>query len=188
MNYELNTKPLLTETQLTERMAELAREIAADYANHTNHSNHTSRVTVVGVLNGAFVFVADLARALSKAGVDADIDFVAVSSYVGTVSGGVLTYGKKPKLDLRGRDILLVDDILDTGRTLSALAADIKGYGAKSVRTAVFLDKKVRHEVAFEADYVGFVIPDTFVVGYGLDCDERWRALPYVASVNCVET
>ncbi|GHU57782.1 hypoxanthine phosphoribosyltransferase [Clostridia bacterium] len=177
MQYKLNDKPLFTETQLAARVSELSGDIAADYA---------EGVTVVGVLNGAFIFTADLARALSSAGVSVDIDFVAVSSYSGTVSGGVLTFSKKPKLDLRGRDVLLTDDILDTGRTLSALVADVKERGAKSVRTAVLLDKKERREVAFEADYAGFVIPDTFVVGYGLDCEERWRALPYVAGVDCV--
>jgi hypoxanthine phosphoribosyltransferase len=132
---------------------------------------------VVSLLNGTVMFLADLIRHLT---LPLRLDFMGVSSYgLGTESGD-LVFTKELRLDVRGRDVLLVDDILDTGKTLAAVAGLIKSKGALTVKTCVLLDKKARRAVPFEADYVGFDIPNEFVVGYGLDFNERYRNLPCI--------
>jgi hypoxanthine phosphoribosyltransferase len=134
--------------------------------------------TVVAVLNGSVVFVADLIRALP---IPLRLAFVWAESYrQGTTGTGLRLESRPSEADIRGRHVLLVDDILDSGRTLSALVAELRARGARGVRTSVFLDKPARRTVSIEADHVGFTIADEFVVGYGLDYAGRYRNLPYV--------
>lgn len=142
-------------------------------------------VTVVGLLKGAFVFTADLVRALDGQGVRPRLEFLQVSSYgAGTESSGrVQVIGGLPG-SVQGRDVLLVDDIQDSGRTLAFTAEMLKEHGARRLWSCALLDKPSRRKVAFEADFVGFSIPDVFVVGYGIDYAERWRHLPWIGKVT----
>jgi hypoxanthine phosphoribosyltransferase len=160
---------LISEDRIARRVAELARQIEGDY---------TGRETVVvALLNGTVMFLADLIRHLS---LPLRLDFMGVSSYgLGTESGD-LVFTKELRLDVRGRDVLLVDDILDTGRTLYRVSARLRELQPRRIRTCVLLDKRARRVEPIEADYVGFEIPDLFVVGYGLDFAERYRNLPFV--------
>lgn len=160
---------LIPEDRIARRVAELACQIERDY---------TGRETVVvALLNGTVMFLADLIRHLS---LPLRLDFMGVSSYgLGTESGD-LVFTKELRLDVRGRDVLLVDDILDTGRTLRRVYDKLHDLRPRRIRTCVLLDKKARRVEDIEADYVGFEIPDLFVVGYGLDFAERYRNLPFV--------
>jgi hypoxanthine phosphoribosyltransferase len=141
--------------------------------------------TIISVLNGAFVFTADLMRALAKRGVHPRVEFVNLKSYgdATTSSGQVRVIGTLPE-DLRGRPVLLIDDILDSGRTLSFAKHLLEGLGGSPVKIAVFADKPSRRVVPLEADFVAFTIPDRFVVGYGLDHAQQWRGLPDLAAVD----
>lgn len=165
--------PLISEARIQERVAELAARIDRDLA-------HADEVVFVGVLKGAFIFLADLTRRLQ---VPHRIEFVAVSSYGGEGPLGEV----RLELDLRhpivDRHVILVDDILDTGRTLGYLSRLLEAQGPRSLRTCVLVRKKGVAEVAKEPDYVGFDIPDEWVVGYGLDFRERHRTLPYIGTV-----
>ena len=160
---------LIPDDRIARRVAELAREIERDYLGR--------ETVVVALLNGTVMFLADLIRHLS---LPLRLDFMGVSSYgLGTESGDLI-FTKELRLDVRGRDVLLVDDILDTGRTLSRVLGRVRELKPKRIRTCVLLDKKSRRIEDVEADYVGFEIPDLFVVGYGLDFAERYRNLPFV--------
>jgi len=139
-------------------------------------------LVVVGVLTGSIVLVADLIRRLEC---PIELSMVSASSYRGTAtSPGRLELRLDSLPDLAGRDVLLVDDIFDTGRTLEAIVAELRSRGASSVRSLVLVRKAGRAEVAFQPDYVGFDIPDVFVVGYGLDFDGAWRHLPHLAALD----
>jgi hypoxanthine phosphoribosyltransferase len=160
---------LLTERQIARRVGALAREISRDFARR--------ELVVVAVLNGTVMFLADLLRHLT---LPLRLDFIGVSSYgLGSIPGE-LVFTKELRLDVRGRDVLLVDDILDTGRTLSRLLGTLRALKPRRVKTCVLLNKPSRRTEPVEADYVGFNIPDQFVVGYGLDYAERYRNLPFV--------
>jgi hypoxanthine phosphoribosyltransferase len=162
---------LLAADRIQARVAELAGRVAADYRGRP--------VTIVGVLTGGLMFLADLVRHLD---LPLRLGFVQASSYRGpATSPGELHYLPELLPDVRGRHVLLLDDILDTGQTLSRLVAHLHTLGAASVRTAVLLRKRGRQRVPFEPDYCGFDIPDAFVVGYGLDFNDEHRHLPYVA-------
>ncbi len=162
---------ILTEEQIRAKVADLAEAVSREYAG--------KRLLIVGVLNGAIVFVADLLRALT---VPAELDFVGVSSYGGsTVSCGEVELTKDVAGSLEGKHVLVVDDIVDTGRTVAALVACLKAKNPDSVRVCTLLDKPSRRAVDFRPDLVGFTIPDKFVVGYGLDFAQAYRGLPYVA-------
>ena len=164
---------LFTAAAIRERVAELGRQICIDYAPPARE------LTVVAVLNGSILFLADLIRQLP---LPLRVDFVGASSYgSGTASAGAVTLTRGIHLDLAGRDVLLIDDILDTGLTLHALGREIARAHPGSLRTCVLLDKPARRRVPIQADYVGFTIADAFVVGYGLDYQERYRNLPYIA-------
>ena len=168
---------LLSEEALRERIDALAAEIGRDFRGRD--------LAMIGILRGSFIFLADLVRALHRHGVRSVIDFIVLESYgAGTESSGRVRLNKDFRLDVTAEDVLLVDDILDTGRTLSYAAALLRERGAKSVRTCALLDKPARRVVPFQADYVGFTIEDAFVVGYGLDYDHHYRELPYVAKVT----
>jgi hypoxanthine phosphoribosyltransferase len=162
---------LLSAEQIQRRVGELARQIAADY--------HGRPVTIVGVLTGSLIFLADLIRHLD---LPLRVGLIQASSYRGpTTTPGALHVQPELTPDVRGRHVLLLDDILDTGRTLSHLVGQLHGLGAASLRVAVLLRKRGRQQVALEPDYCGFDIPDAFVVGYGLDFNDEYRHLPYVA-------
>jgi hypoxanthine phosphoribosyltransferase len=160
---------LITDAQLARRVRVLARQIQRDFAGR--------ETVVVSLLNGTVMFLADLMRHLS---LPLRLDFIGVSSYgSGTVSRE-LVYTKELRLDVRGRDVLLVDDILDTGRTLHDVIAKLRSLQPRRIKVCVLLDKPARRLEKVRADYVGFSIPDLFVVGYGLDFAERYRNLPFV--------
>ena len=169
-----NLEPLYTAEQIQVRIAELGAEIARDYAGRNP--------LLVGVLKGACIFLSDLVRAIDAR---VGLEFIAISSYgTGMRSSGEVRIVKDLDVPVEGRDILVVEDIVDTGLTLSYLIASLHGRGAKSVRLAALLDKWERREREVQIDYVGFRIPDAFVVGYGLDFAERYRNLPYVAVIK----
>ena len=140
---------------------------------------------MIGILRGSFIFLADLVRDLYQHGVRPRIDFMTLESYgSGTESSGHVQVVKDIRMDLAGADVLVVDDILDSGRTLNFAKRHLLDKGVKSVLTCALLDKPSRRAVPFEADFVGFKIPDEFVVGYGLDYDSHYRELPYIAKVT----
>ncbi len=173
---------LLTAEQLDNISSRLAEEIRRDYL-PADGLPRKRKLIVVCVLKGSVFFFVDLVRKLNF---PVELDFVKVSSYyAGTSSSGQL----KIHLDLKrddyeNIDILLVEDIVDSGRTLKALTENLRGRGAHSVHTVTLLDKPARREVDFKADYIGATIPDEFVVGYGLDYDEGYRNLPYVGVLS----
>lgn len=139
---------------------------------------------MIGILRGSFMFLADLVRDLYEHDVHPRIDFMTLESYgSGTESSGTVRVTKDIALDVSGAEVLLVDDILDTGRTLSFANQHLYEKGASAVRTCTLLDKPSRRVVPFEADFVGFKVPDEFVVGYGLDYDGYYRELPHIAKV-----
>jgi hypoxanthine phosphoribosyltransferase len=165
---------LLTEAQIQERVRAVAREIEADYQGKP--------LTIVAVLTGSLILLADLIRRIE---LPLRVALIQTSSYKGaTTTAGALTINEAFLPDVEGRDVLLLDDILDTGHTLITLIARMKERGALSVRTAVLLRKIGRQQVELEPDYCGFVIPDAFVVGYGLDYNDDHRHLPYVAVID----
>jgi hypoxanthine phosphoribosyltransferase len=150
-------------------VAQLGREVARDFAGR--------ETVVVALLTGTVMFLADLIRHLP---IPLRLDFLGVSSYGAGTTSGELVYTKELRLEVRGRDVLVVDDILDTGRTMDRVVTKLRTLRPRRVRTCVLLDKKARRKVKFHADYVGFEIPDEFVVGYGLDYAERYRNLPFI--------
>jgi hypoxanthine phosphoribosyltransferase len=163
---------LIPAERIQERVAELARQIAADY-------RQQRPITIVGVLTGSLMFLADLVRRLD---LPLRIGLIQASSYRGAVTApGELHVQPELRPDVGGRHVLLLDDILDTGRTLTHLTDHLRQLGAASVRVAVLLRKRGRQQVPLEPDYCGFDIPDAFVVGYGLDFNDEYRHLPYVA-------
>ena len=168
------TKILVTEEQITSKVAELAAEIDAKYAGKD--------VLLVGVLKGAVMFMADLSRAIQ---IPVQMDWMAVSSYgSGTQSSGVVRILKDLDADVLGRHVLIVEDIIDSGLTLSWLASNLKARGAASVEIVAFLRKPDAAKVDVEVALVGFDIPNEFVVGYGLDYAERYRTLKGVAVLS----
>ena len=161
---------LFSEEQLKQRVKELAEEINRDYAGQ--------ELMLISVLRGSFVFMADLVRELN---IPCTVDFMAVSSYgKGTVSSGQVQITKDLSEDITGKNVLVVEDILDSGNTLSYLLELLKARKPASVRLCTLLDKPERRVKPVEVHYTGFSIPDAFVVGYGLDYDEYYRNLPYI--------
>jgi len=140
---------------------------------------------VIGLLTGSFVFIADLVRAMARLGVEPRIDFIATSHYgPATASAGTVSLLKDVAVDIRGRSVLLVDDILDSGRTLRLVREHLAAREPRWLRTCVLLDKPSRRVVEFQADYIGFEVPDRWLIGYGLDAGGEGRALPYLAVVE----
>ncbi len=161
---------LLTEEELRAKVQEMGQKITADYKG--------KNLLMVTVLKGAVVFLADLMRQVDT---PAEIDFMVVSSYgSGVKSTGVVKIVKDLDVPLADKDILIVEDILDSGMTLNYLKELLTSRGPRSIRIATLLDKPSRRKVDLQADYVGFTVPDEFVVGYGLDYDEKYRNLPYI--------
>src|SRR5438874_13694066 len=161
---------LISRSQIDERVSAMGRQISADFAG--------GELIVCCVLKGAMFFCSDLMRAVS---IDAALDFIQVSSY-GTekYSSGVVTVLKEPQLDMHGKAVLIVEDIIDSGLSMREVHRYIEGRGATMVRTATFLDKPAARKVDFKADYVGFSIDPQFVIGYGLDFAEKYRNIPDV--------
>ncbi len=169
MNNDI-ARVLIPEEELQARVQELGRTITRDYAGKDP--------VLVGILKGSFMFMADLARELKEY---CTVDFMAVSSYGnGTTTTGAVQITKDLREDIEGRHVLIVEDILDSGNTLKYLTGYLAGRKPASIRIATLLDKPSGREKAIEADYVGFTVPDAFVVGYGLDYAERYRNLPYI--------
>lgn len=164
---------LINEAQLARRVKNLAREIERDFRGR--------ETVVVSLLNGTVIFLADLIRQLN---LPLRLDFIGVSSYGSGTESGELVFTKELRLDVKGRDVLLVDDILDTGKTMSRVLPKIRALKPRRIKTCVLLDKPARRVEKIRADYAGFTIPDLFVVGYGLDFAERYRNLPFVGVLH----
>jgi hypoxanthine phosphoribosyltransferase len=168
----MSTTVLIPASDIGRRVRELAQDIRRDY-------EQAADLHLVCVLKGAFLFLADLVRALER---PVTLDFMALSSYAtGTTSSGEVRLLKDLDSALEGRHVLIVEDIVDTGLTLHYLQDILKARGPKSVRTACLLNKPSRRIVDVGVEYIGFTIEDRFVVGYGLDFEERYRQLPYIA-------
>ena len=165
---------LLTEKQIQERVVELGRAITEDYADDPP--------ILVNVLKGGFVFLADLVRAID---LPVEVDFMEVSSYGdGRTSSGVVRILEDLSESVEKRQVIIVEDIVDTGRTLSYLIENLETRHPRSVKICTLLDRRGRREVELDLDYVGFVVPDKFVVGYGLDLAQKFRNLPHIAIVE----
>lgn len=162
-------KVLLDEQQLHQGVKQLAGKIDAHYGPQS--------LTIVAVMTGSLVLFADLIRMLSM---PLRVGVIQASSYRGAMTAGELAVDTRMMIDVAGRDVLLVDDIFDTGRTLERLTREVSEMGAASVKTAVLLHKLRQHDVAMRPDFVAFEIPDEFVVGYGLDYQDHYRNLPYL--------
>ncbi len=162
---------LFSEEQIAKRVRELGKEISADYQGKTVH--------FICVLKGAYTFLADLARAME---VPVTLDFLAVSSYgKGKTSSGEVQLTKDLDVSIAGRDVIVVEDIADTGLTLNYLLNMLRSREPATLKVAAFLSKPSRREIDVTVDYIGFEVPDRFVVGYGLDDNQRFRELPYIA-------
>ena len=164
---------LITQTQIARRVAALSGEIERDFAGR--------ELVIVAVLNGTVMFLADLIRRLS---LPLRLDFIGVSSYGPNTEPGELVFTKELRLDVRGRDVLLVDDILDTGKTLHRVLAKLHQLKPRQIKTCVLLEKDAHRREEIEPDYIGFRIADLFVVGYGLDFAERYRNLPFIGVLH----
>lgn len=170
MDYTIKT--LLTREEVEKRIKELAKEIEKDYCGKD--------LLVIGLLKGSIMFMSDLIKEID---LPVMIDFMSVSSYSGTTSTGVINVLKDTDISVKDKDVLIVEDIIDTGLTLSHVKKLLEDRGAKSLKICTLLDKPSRRTIEMKGDYVGFEIPDEFVVGYGLDYDQHHRNLPYVGIV-----
>ncbi len=166
-------RELIPEHRIRARVAELAGQIDRDYAD-------AGEVLLVGVLRGSYIFVADLSRALS---IDRRVDFISLASYDRDTQPGGVRLIMDSRVRLEGRHVLLVDDILDTGRTLAYVLELLAARRPASIRSCVLV-RKPTQETPVAVDYVGFDIPDAWVVGYGLDFNDRFRALPFIGTVD----
>lgn len=160
---------VIAKADIAKRVKELGAAITRDY--------EKGQLLVVGILNGAFIFMADLVREIK---LELEVDFVKVASYGMETTSGSLHITKDIELDIKDKDILVVEDIIDTGRTMAHLGQSFAGRGALSVRFCALIDKRERREVEVSVDYVGFEIQRGFLVGYGLDCREKYRQLTEV--------
>ena len=167
-------KVLITNEDVRNRLKEVAKKIGDDYKGKD--------VLFICVLRGAFMFFADLVREISEYDVNAQVDFIAVSSYgEGTVSTGEVKFIKDCSTPIAGKNVIIVEDIVDSGRTLAWLVEELKRRGAQSVEVFALLEKPSRREVDVQVKYKGYEVPDEFVVGFGLDYDERFRNLDSIA-------
>jgi hypoxanthine phosphoribosyltransferase len=165
---------LISKARIARKVRELAARISADYAG-------VDDLLVVGILKGAFIFLADLTRELS---IPRSVDFIALSTYGTGTEAGRVRLVLDLRNDISGRHVLVVEDIVDTGRTFSYLLKTLAAREPASLKTCALVRKLARHEVAVDIDYLGFDIPDVWVVGYGLDWAERYRTLPYIGVVD----
>ena len=165
----MDIKVLITEEEITSRTRELAYQIQKDYNNE--------EIVIVCILKGAAFFATELAKRIDS---DTIIDFMKVSSYIGTESTGKIDFTLDISEDITGKNVLIVEDIVDTGRTLAYVKKYLESKNPKSVKICTLLNKKARRVVELNPEYVCFDIPDKFVIGYGLDYDEKYRNLPYI--------
>ncbi|QQK07936.1 hypoxanthine phosphoribosyltransferase [Miniphocaeibacter halophilus] len=173
---EIYKEILVSEEELDKRLDELAEEITESY------KNSEKELLVVGILRGAVIFMTNL---VTRMDLDLTMDFMAVSSYGGSsVSSGVVRILKDLEEGIKDKDVLIVEDIIDTGLTLDYLIRNLKDRGANSIKIATLLDKPNRRKVNVDVDFVGFKIPDEFVVGYGLDYNQKYRNLPFIAALK----
>ena len=165
---------LISREQLQKRIEELGRQISEDYKGE--------ELFLIGILKGSVPFMADLMRAIS---LDVEMDFMSVSSYGGgTTTSGVVRILKDLDSDIAGRNVLIVEDIIDSGLTLAYLKEYLAKRNPKSIRIVTMLSKPARRKADIEADYTGFVVEDKFIVGYGLDIDQKYRNLPYISWIK----
>src|SRR5512138_2618604 len=172
--YEFIGEILITQRQIEERVGEIGRQITHDYRD-------SEKLIILGLLRGSVVFITDLMRRIHH---PLTIDFMSVSSYRGSETTGDVRIDSDHKTNIHGWDVILVDDIIDSGYTIQTVRKLLLDRKPNSLRVCALLDKKERHKVETPIDYLGFEIPDAFVVGYGLDIDEKGRNLPYIASVD----
>jgi hypoxanthine phosphoribosyltransferase len=172
----VQTKPsiLISEQDIRQRVTELAASVDRDYEGK-------GELILVGVLKGAFIFLADLSRRLT---ITRQIEFIAISSYQDASESGAVRLVMDLRRSIEGKHVLVVEDIVDTGRTLHYLIELLKARDPESIRACALVRKKSRHEVEVRLDYLGFDIPDVWVVGYGLDYAEQHRTLPYIGVVK----
>lgn len=161
--------PLISEQEIRNRIQEIGKQIALDYKDKD--------LVLVGILKGSFIFLSDLTRHIS---IDHDIDFMGASSYQGTRSSGQIVFTKQPDLELKNRDILLVEDIVDTGKTLLKIIEFINLLNPRSVKICSLINKNERRQVHIDVAYSCFSLEKGFIVGYGLDYNERYRNLPAI--------
>lgn len=175
--YENATATLMfSHEEIQERVETLAHEIDAYY-----EAQGIEEIVLIGVLKGAFVFLADLVRHLKT---NVVMDFIQVQSYEGTESTGNVQFLQDVRCDVKGKNLLFVEDIVDTGYTLQEVRTNFQHRGAGDFKLVAMFDKAERRLVDLQADFVGFEIPDKFVIGYGLDFDEKYRQLPFVAELK----
>jgi hypoxanthine phosphoribosyltransferase len=172
--YPFIDKVIISQEEIERRVQSLGEEIFEDYRESEN-------LLLLGLLRGSVVFITDLMRYLHR---PMTMDFMSVSSYSGSQSTGFVRIDSDHKTSIQGWDVILIDDIVDTGYTLHTVRKLLLDRKPRSLRLCALLDKVERHQVNLEIDYIGFTIPDYFVVGYGLDIDEKGRNLPYIASVD----
>lgn len=172
--YEFIGEVLITQQQIEERVNYLGDLI-------TNEYRDSDKLLLLGLLRGSVMFITDLMRKIHR---PMTMDFMSVSSYSGSVSSGFIRIDSDHKTNIRGWDVILVDDIVDSGYTIHTIRKLLLDRQPRSLKTCALLDKTARHKVDIKIDYSGFEIPDYFVVGYGLDIDEMGRNLPYIASVD----
>ena len=168
-----NIEVLISEQEVRNRIREMADEISEAYRG--------KEVILIGILNGSVFFMTELAQHLS---IPLEMDFMAASSYVGTDSTGKVLITKDLERSIEGRDVLIVEDIVDTGQTLHLLYEMLETKEPASLKVVTLLDKPDRRKVEFEADIIGFRIPDRFVIGWGMDYDQKYRELPYIGVIN----
>lgn len=167
----------ITEEEIEQRIREMAEQISAYYRDEP--------LCLICILKGSVFFTCELAKRITS---PVELEFMSVSSYgSGTTSSGVVRINYDLGTSIEGKNILVVEDIIDTGRTLKYLMENLKTRNPKSIKLCTLLDKPERRVVDMEADYVGFVIPDEFVVGYGLDCNQQYRNLPYIGFIEIEE-
>jgi len=172
--HEISREILFSRDKIQRRVKELASQISRDYAGR--------ELIMIGVLRGAFIFMADLIREIT---IPCRVDFARLASYgAGSDSSGKVVMTKDIETSIKDKDILIVEDILDTGLTLQYFVDWLKERNPRSLKTCVFLDKRKRRKVSFEADYIGFTIEEGFVVGYGLDFNEQYRFSPDIYVIN----
>ena len=172
--YEFIGEVLITQEQIEERVTALGKQITRDYQD-------SEKLLLLGLLRGSVMFVTDLMRKIHR---PLTMDFMSVSSYSGTETSGFIRIDSDHKTNISGWDVILIDDIVDSGYTIHTIRKLLLDRIPRSLRVCALLDKQERHRVDTPIDYLGFSIPDYFVVGYGLDIDEKGRNLPYIASVD----
>ncbi len=161
--------PLISELEISRQIKKIGKKISKDYK--------TSDLVLIGILKGSFIFLSDLTRQIS---IDHEIDLIGASSYKGTSSTGQIVFTKQPDLELENRDILLVEDIVDTGNTLFKIVEFVQLLNPRSIKICSLIDKHERREVQIKVDYSCFLLDKGFIVGYGLDYNEKYRNLPAI--------